>query len=865
MFRSEQRERDLAEELDSHLQLHIDDNLRAGLTPDQARRHALLKLGGVEATKEAYRDRRTVPLLDHLAQDVRFSVRQLRRSPAFASTAILVLALAICASVTIFGFVDAALIKPLPYREPGRLLSLFESTSLGPRFHLSYLDYLDWKQRNTTLSGLEVYENRIFMLGSSAGAQQTTGAFVSAGLFRLLGVTPILGRDFRDGEDLPTGPRLVMLSHDAWQTRYGGRPGVLGETVTLDGEPHAIVGVLPRGFHFAPAEPADFWAVVHERCADQRGCHNLQGVARLTDGVSIEAATADITAIARQLAREYPDTNRDRGATVLPLSDVVLGDVRPILLVLLGGAALLLLIACVNIASLLLVRAESRRREMAVRGALGASRGRLLRQFFTEGVVLAAVGGVLGVASAQAAMPLLTSLIPAPMKDRLPFLGELGLNPRVALFAGAIVVSAAILFALMPALRLARGETRDGLNDGARGSAGTFWRRFGANLVIVELATAVVLLVGAGLLGQSFYRLITVETGFQPDRLATLRLAALQIHYPTDERLAALQRQLIARFERVPGVTAVGLANQIPVGDGGGTSVVRAQDQPDRERIDVNRRFVSAGYFAALGARFERGRAFTSEDTAATRRVTIVNQRLARQLFGNGDPIGRRLFFDGAPETMLEIVGVVSDIKEGPLDAATYPAVYVPFEQEPTRRFSLIVRASGQPHAVLPTLSAAVQEIDPNLAVFAESVMSDRIHDSASAYLRRSSAWLVGGFAAVALLLGIVGLYGVIAYSVSQRTRELGIRIALGARPRSVYRLVLTEAGRLAATGIVAGLTCAIASASLLQRLLFGIHSLDVPTFGAVALVLAVCALLASYIPARRAASVNPIDALRAD
>jgi macrolide transport system ATP-binding/permease protein len=544
---------------------------------------------------------------------------------------------------------------------------------------------------------------------------------------------------------------------------------------------------------------------------------------------------------------------------VMLLSEVIVGYIRPILLVLLGGAGLLLLIACVNVASLLLVRSESRQREMAVRSALGASRTRLIRQFVTEGLVLVVGGTGLGLVAAQWAMRLLTRLIPENMMAGMPFLHGLGLNVRVSAFACAISLLAAVLFAITPTLRLSFSEMRAGLAEGSRGSAGNTWRRLGSKLVVLELATAMVLLVGAGLLGQSFYRLLRVNLGFQPDHLATLQVAALGPRYAKDEQTVALARQIVSRIATLPGVKSVGITSVLPVNYNGNTDWIRFVGRPyNGEHNEVNQRDVSAGYLKTLGATLLRGRYFSDAEDASKPKVVIINQALARKYFPGEDPIGKQFGNDDlAPKSLKTIIGIVDDIKEGPLDSEIWPAVYYPFNQSPDSYYSLVVRTSQAAQSVLPALIAAIHQIDPGAGTFDEATISGSINDSPSAYLHRSSAWLVGGFAGSALLLGVVGLYGVIAYSVSQRTREIGVRMALGAERGTVYRLILSEAGWLTGIGIAAGLVCSVGAATFIRKLLFGVTSWDVPTLVAVAAVLGVSALLASYIPARRAASVN--------
>ncbi len=522
------------------------------------------------------------------------------------------------------------------------------------------------------------------------------------------------------------------------------------------------------------------------------------------------------------------------------------------------------MIAAANVANLLLVRSESRKREIAVRGALGASRNRLVRQFITEGFVLAASAGVLGVASAYLVMGLFLRLIPKDVLATMPYLQAIGLNPRVLGFAAIVTLAAGVLFSLLPALRVSLSELREGLTASGRGSSGTVWRRFGSNLVVVELTMAVVLLVGAGLLGKSFYRLLHVDTGLEPDHLATLQVAATGDAYSKNAQQVALERQLQARLANLPGVKSVAFATHLPLGDGDGTTGFNIVGQPaDNVHREVAFRRVSANYFTTLQARLVRGRYFAEDEDVTKHPVIIINQQMARQYFAGKDPVGMQISSDG--KTKIEIIAVINDIQEGQLDAAPRGAMYIPFNQYPPSYFGVVLRTSQQEDALLPEATAAIHSVDPGLAVFDPITMSERLHDSPHAALHRSSAWIVGGFAALALLLSVVGLYGVIAYSVSQRTREIGVRMALGAQRSAVYRLILSEAGKLALAGIGAGLLCSLAATMLIRKLLFDVHAWDASILASVALVLAAAALLASYLPARRAASVNPTEALHAE
>ena len=869
LFSRDARERELAEEIDSHLQLHIDDNLRAGMSIEEARRVAVMKLGGIDSTKEAYRDRSTIPIIESMVQDLRFTLRQLRKNPAFTLTAVTMVSLGIGASVAIFAFVDAALIKPLPYQNPDRLVYVTETTPDLPYAAISYYDYVDWKKLNKGFESLDVYGQYDLLVSGANGMDKVSGARVSDGFFNTLGVSPILGRTFLSGEDLPAAPRTMILSFASWQKRFGGRQDVVGQSITLNDTSHVIIGVLPQNFHFAPVENTEFWVTLNPTrgCYLRRSCHFLNGVARLKDGMSISAALDDLKQIARDLEVKYPDSNRHQGATGELLTKRIVGDVKPVLLVLLGGAGLLLLIACINVASLLLVRSETRRRELAVRRALGATRWRLIRQFVVEGLVIVIGGTAIALVSSHWAMRVLVGLIPTDMMAGMPYLDDLGLSSRVLLFALAVSSFAVALFSLTPTLRLSALEMREGMAEGGRGSAGKVWRRVGSKLVILELTTAMVLLVGAGLLGKSFYRLLQVGTNFETQRLITMIVSGPRSTYGDNEKSLALSRNVIERLNNVPGVTSAALTSTLPVTFNGNTDWIRFVGRAyNGEHNEVNQRQVTPDYFATLQAKLLRGRTFHDSEDFNKPGVVVINQALAKKYFPNEDPIGERMGDTNlSSESIKEIIGIVDDIREGPLEAEIWPAVYYAFNQEPEFEFAVVVRTDQAEDSVLPVLPDAIHEIDPNINVSNLTTMTQRVRNAPQVYLRRSSTWLVGGFAAVALLLGIVGLYGVIAYSVSQRTREIGVRIALGAQRVSVYTLILREAGVLALVGIALGLGCAVVVASLMRKLLFGTPPWDITTLLCVAGILGVSALLASYLPARRAASVDPIKALRAE
>jgi len=859
---------DLADEIRFHREQVEQELIAGGMKPDDARFAAARRFGNVTRIKE--RSHEVVGFsFETVAQDLGFALRQLRKNPGFAVTAISILALGMGVSVSIFGFVDAALLQPLPYAEPNRLMSVDEQSAVFPRSNLSYQDYLDWKRFNRSFSSLDVYGGTGFLLRTASGSEPVPAAKVSDGFFRTLGVHPMLGRDFAPGESKPGGARIVILSYGTWQKRFSGRRDVVGQTVTLTDEAYTVVGVLPREFAFAPRGNAELWVPILDlsECEQRRSCHNLDGVGRLRYGVTVQAATADVKAIAAQLEKQYPGSNLGQGATVAPLAEIVIGDVRPILLTLLGGAGLLLLIACVNVASLLLVRSESRKREVAVRGALGATRARLVRQFLTEGLLLAAAGSVAGCAIAGWLMRLLTQVVPKDIAPRVPFLSTVGMNAHTAFFAGAIGLVSVGVLSLTPILRLSFLQINEGLAEGARGTAGRLWRRLGANLVVVELAIAMVLLAGAGLLGQSFYKLLHVERGFDSSHLATVQVMAPDNLYREDARKTGLYREMERRIAALPGVQSVGLATNLPVQCNCNTDWIRIVGKPFHgEHNEVNERDISPGYFPTLKARLVKGRFFNDADLKSTPQVVVINETLARKYFPGEDPIGQKIGNgDLKADSIREVVGVVADVREGALDADLWPAEYEALNQQLDTYFAVAVRTEQDERTLLPVLVSTLRQIDPHLGIHDEITMADQIDASQSALLHRYSTWLVGGFALMALVLSVVGLYGVIAYSVSQRTREIGVRMALGAQRGAVYRLVMGEASRLIAFGIVAGLCGAVGAAMLMRKILFGVQAWDAATLASVAVILAGAALLASFIPAHRAASVNPTEALRAE
>jgi predicted permease len=807
-------------------------------------------------------------LFPTMRQDLRFAVRQLRKSPNFTLTAIVVFALVIAGSTAIYAFVDATLVKPLPYRDPSRLVDLFERIPVGDRFHLSYGDYLDWKRLNHVFSSLDAYRPERLTLKTPSSPEEVSAARVSDGFFRTLGVTPLLGRNFRSGEDLPNAPQTVILSYETWQKRFAANREVIGQTITLEGVPSLIIGVLPSGFHFAPVAAAGLWTTLHWQLPNTRDGAPFYGVARLKEGVSVATAYADLSSIAHQIAIDYPHTNRDRTATVIPLTDAIVGDVRPTLVALLMGAFLLSLIGFVDVSSLLLVRAESRRREIALRGALGATRTRLVRQFAVEGFLLAGAGCILGLTLTFCSLNVLIRQVPPTLLEKMPYLQGLHFNPHLLFFALIVSVAGGTLFTLGPAMQLFSSDIQGGLMEGGRTAAGRSWRRAGASLVVIELAVTVMLLVSAGLLAKSFYRLLHEEIGISADHLAVLHIVG-QYDW-ADPHSIAVEKQIRNAMAALPGVISVGDSEQPVLESGEGYTHTFAHFRVIGrtylgEGDEADDHGVSVGYFETLRARLLHGRYFSEEDDASKPAVALINSTMARQVFPNEDPLGKTIVNEFDKDHLLKVVGVVDDIKDGPLDTEPTPAVYMPMNQTPTNDFYVTVRTSQPPETMLHSMVNVVHQIDSGLIADDEDTVTGRINNSQSAYLHRSAAWVVGAFAALALLLGTIGLYGVISYSVGQRTREIGVRMALGAQRPAVYQLILKEACWLTVLGIGGGILGSAATASLGRSMLYGVSPWDLGTMLAVVCVLAAATLLASYLPARRAASINPNEALRAE
>jgi macrolide transport system ATP-binding/permease protein len=869
IFRKDELGEQIAEEMQSHIEMEIADRVRRGEDEQTARREVLMRFHGVDATKQRYREQGGVPAIEDFIQDVRYALRAFRKEPSFALTAATVLTLGFIASITIFALVDAALIKPLPYRDPNRLMFVTSSVEGIARANISYLDFLDWKKENKVFAAFDVHHGTGYLLANDHGSELVRGVQVSAGFFRTLGVGAALGRDFYDREDAPQAAPAVMLSHSAWTKRFAGRADVVGKTVKLDGVSRPIVGVLPREFYFSPFGDAEFWvplqALPADPCTTRRSCHNLYGVARLKDGVTQPEALADLNVIMKRLAILYPQSDRERTVDVLPLSESVVGKLRPILLIMLGGSLLLLVIGCMNVASLLLVRSEGRKREMAVRVALGASPKRLLRQFVAEGVVLVGVASVLSAVGARWSLQLIAGLVPEKMANTMPFIKGLGLSAHAIAASAVLFCAGVLIFSLIPLVRVGLHEMQEGLKQGLNASAGRAWRRFAGNLVVLELAITIMLLVAAGLLSQSLYKLLHVDLGFEPENLVVIRNVVLpDTDYKKPEQIMAVRKRILDAVQQLPGAKSAALGSRLPVEGNGNTTWIRVMGHEFHgEHNDANEREVSASYFSTLQARLLKGRYFTAAEDIGLAKVAVINQAFVNKYMPGEDPIGKKIAEPESNNSSLkEVVGVVEDVRESSLDDKTWPTIYAPDSEAMP---SLLVRTEIAPDSMIPAVAATIRGINPNIGTSDYQTMSGRINNSQTAYVHRSSTALVGGFAATALVLSLVGLYGVIAYSVGRRTREIGIRMALGARRANIYRLIMTEAGWLVCLGVLSGLIGAVGTSRMVRALLFGVGSWDLRTFAGVIALLSVAALVASYFPARRAASTEPMHVLRSE
>jgi putative ABC transport system permease protein len=780
--------------------------------------------------------------------------------------------LGIGANTAIFTVIDAALLRPLPYAEPERLVHLWETRrgDHGDRTEASYPDFVDWRSQSRAFTAIEGYDETNLTVAADVGEPlMLDGVRVTPGFFAMLGVRPILGRAFVPEDATPDGAPVVVLSHAYWRQRLGGDPRVVGRSLTLDRRRYSIVGVLPATFHFAPVDDAEFWLPLESASprVGQRYNHWLNVVARLAPNVTPDGARSDLSAVMRRLAAQYPETNAGRDAAVIPLRDEIIGPVRTTLLVLFGAVGCVLLVACVNVAGLMLVRSAARGREIAVRSALGADRGRIVRQLLAESALLAVAGGLLGAATAQLGVRLILAVLPPEVASGMPYLQNLRIDRVVVAYAAALAIAAGLLSGLAPALIVSRPPVAELLRRGGRGGSGGARPRVRRALVAAQIALTMVLLVAAGLMTRSLAELLRVDAGFDADRVLTARIALSGTAYDSSARQQQFFETLIGRVRALPGVRAAGAVRNLPLA-GGGTNTFRVEGrtEPDpASRPEATMRGVAGDYFRAMGVRLVAGRVFTGGDRATTQPVLLVSAGLARRFFSDeASAVGQRLRFYAFPESAWTIVGVVGDVRTGPLDADAPPTIYYTHLQGAENRMSIVARTTGDPTGLASSLRREAHALDPSIAVYDVRTMDQQVARSPAVFARRLPLRLVGAFAVAALALAVVGIYGLIAYTVAQRTHELGIRIALGAGRGNILTLVVREGAMLAVLGVSAGLVVALWATRMLGSLLYGVGAADPPTYLAVAVLLGAVALAACYVPARRAARVDPMVALRA-
>ncbi len=878
LFRKDRRERELADEMESHLQMHIEDNLRTGMSAAEARRQAMIKLGGVEQTKELYRERRGLPLLETFFQDLRFSFRMLRKNPGFTVVVLLTLALGIGATTAIFSVVYGVLLRPLPYTDSSRIMAVFEVNSKGGWSHLADPNFDDFRDQNRSFQAIAKYNYYVVSVSGASQPSRTTVASVSPDFLKVLGIQPILGRDFSAGDAKKGAGRATLVSYGYWKQYLGSSPDLSQSHLKIDGAVFSVIGVLPAGFRF-PTD-VDLWLPADlDGENPSRTSHNYYAVGRLRDGVTVELANQDISAIARRIH----DTSSEQGdyllrdGIVLPLQDSITGKARSALLVLFGAVAFLLLVACANVANLSLAQASMRERELAIRGALGAARGRLIRQFLTEAFLLSLVGGGLGVLGAFWGVAGLVGLAP----QNLPRLNSVSISVPVLVFAFLLSTAVAAGLGAFTAVRATSGDVRKGLVEGGRGQAGSQGsQRVGRAIVAAQIAITLVLVVGAGLLGRSLLKVLEVNPGFRVDKIVTMDVS---LPWVVDPKAKAGQAiffsNLIDRLKQIPGVHKVGATSGLPMNEDGGLPdgmfVLMTQNEMpksvdgfgsllrQKERLGVADFGVATDdYFQALGIPLIRGRIFDERDGANSPHVAVISESLARDRWPNQDPIGHTIQFGNMDGDLrlLTIVGIVGDVHEYGLDVPPRPTVYVNLFQRPRAAITVTMLSDADTRLVTSAARGILQDLNPEIPARFRTL--SQVY-SASLGSRRFNVILVGFFGIVALLLATAGVFGVMAYSVSRRTREIGVRVALGARSGDVLRMILSQGLRTIFIGVAIGIAGSLALTRTVESLLFGVTATDPLTFGGVTLLLVGAALLACYIPARRAAHVDPIVALR--
>jgi putative ABC transport system permease protein len=857
------------DEVAAHLEMLVADNVRRGMTPDAARRAAIVQFGGPMQIKEQRHDGQGLPFVETTLQDLRYGLRALGKNPAYSLVAIATLAIGIGAGTTVFSIASAVLLRPLPYQDPSRLVRVFAKNPQKnwTRNIASPANYADWKKQNTVFTDMAAYEQFTFT-GSGASEvfltgrgepQGLTALGVTGNLFSVLGTPPLLGRTFADEETFEGKARVAILSYGLWQSAFGGNPAVIGTPVVLSGRTHDIVGVMPRDFVF-PGRDVQLWLPVAYKPSvftNARRPHWLGVIARRKPGVSLEQAQQEMDAIARGLEQQYPDTNTQMGVHLESFHDSLAFAPRPALLMLSGAVAVLFLIVCANLANLQLGRATARVRELAIRRALGAGRRRLVRQLLTESLVISAIGGAIGfgfAAIAQAALPALAA-------SSIPLFAEIRLDRSILLFAVALSLTAPVIFGVLPALMSSKPERLSERGDVASRDA----RLLRHTLITAEVALSIVLVVGAVLLGRSLLRLQAVDPGFDQNHVVTFTLSLPSVRYPANvDRLRAFE-DIERRLRAQPGVEAAGAVSTLALRGftWTGDATVEGRAATDYER-ELRHKSVTPEYFKAMGIRLLAGRMLNDNDTVSQPRVTVVNEALAKKYFRGEDPLGKRIRFGRPVDTespWVTIIGVVADEKQDGLDKPAEPGAYSTIRQRMQNPLTFVVRSTLDDASVVTAARREVQSVDRDLALTSIAPMRAVVDDSMGDHRFRTT--LLSAFAGVALLLAALGIYGVLAYFVSQRSRELGIRLALGARPQELFGMVVRQGMRPVVAGAAIGLAGAMAITTVMQSLLFGVNPIDPATYAVATLTLALIALAACAIPAMRATRVDPLVALR--
>ncbi len=856
-------DQELDEEMQFHLQRDVERNVKSGMSLEEARYAALKSFDRVEQSKEECRSARGVGLVENVVRDVTYSLRVLLKSYAFTIVVILTLALGIGANTAIFSFANGILLRPLPYPQSDRLAVLEETApKQGIRnMGVAYPNFLDWRDQNTVFESLAThFGTSRFSMSLGGQASEIRGSRVSYGLFEVLNVMPQLGRSFTMNEDRPEEDGVVILGYDLWQRNFGGDPNILGKTVVVSSRPRIVIGVMPRGFRFP--EVSELWVpLAFTTKIYTRNDHGLEAIGRLKDGVSVAQAQSEMHRVAARIEELNPVTNAGIEVRVTSLHENLSGDYRDALLILLGVVGCVLLVACVNVANLMLARATARQKEFALRTALGASRWRIVRQLLFESLLLALVGGTLGFALSAGALRLLLTAIPI----NLPFWMNFSIDLRVLAFTIGITLLTGLIFGIVPALQTSRVDLNDTLKEGARGSSGG-GSHARSLLVVAEIAMSLVLLVGAGLMIQSFLRLRHVNIGLNPTNVLTATLITPRAKYKEDSQRAALIKQVVERVQNLPGVESASATATLPLNGniwGRGLTVEGNPVAGGGQTPVVQHTVVTPGYFSTMGITLLAGRDFNDSDTKGSQDVTIIDERLARQYWANQSPIGKRVRF-GPPEDnepWHTIVGVVSAVRHQRMQEETDPSVYLPHQKVPVGGLSLVARTSSKPNDFIAALRREVAQLDPDLPVSEVATMEEVV--AKSIWQPRLYAMLFAVFAGGALLLALIGIYGVMAFLVQTRTHEIGIRMALGASTRDVFKLIVGRGMKLTAVGVVIGVGGAIALTRLMHSLLFNTSATDPFIFILISAVLSLAAFFACYLPARRAAKVDPLIALR--